>query len=216
MPSDPFEMAIVHRAFRSELHNATGLVRRVTAGDTSRSAAVGGHIEFMMTALHPHHLAEDAVVWPRLSARAPSRAAEVIRMEDAHRGIADTSGRVRATAARWAESGDPWLAGQLVRLVEELAVRVDEHLDDEKRNVVPLIAEYLSPREWRKCLAHASAFVRAHPKRGLALGGIVLAGESAENRERFLGNVPLPVRTAYKIFGDRIYAGYRAQIYGSE
>ena len=216
MPSDPFEMAMVHRAFRSELHNATGLVRGVAAGDTSRSAAVGGHIDFMMTALHQHHLAEDAVVWPRLSARAPSRAGEVNRMEDAHRGIADTSERVRATAARWAESGDPWLAGQLVPLVEEFAGRVDEHFDDEERNVVPLIAEYLSPREWRKFLAHGSAFVRTHPKRGLALGGMVLAGESAENRERFLGNVPLPARTAYKMFGERQYAGYRAEIYGSK
>ena len=83
-------------------------------------------------------------------------------------------------------------------------------------NVVPLIAEYLSPKEWRKFLAHGSAFVRAHPRRGLALGGIVLDGESAQTRERFLGNVSLPVRTVFKMFGDRIYAGYRAQIYGSE
>jgi hemerythrin-like domain-containing protein len=179
MPSDPFEMAMVHRAFRSELHNATGLVRGVTAGDTRRSAAVGAHIDFVMTALHHHHLAEDAVVWPTLSARAPSRAAEVNRMEDAHRGIADTSERVRATAARWAESGDPGLAGQLVPLVEEFAGRVDAHLDDEERNVVPLIAEYLSPKEWRKFLAHRSAFVRTHPKRGIGMGVHTDTGSAA-------------------------------------
>jgi hypothetical protein len=71
-------------------------------------------------------------------------------------------------------------------------------------------------REWRKFLAHGSAFVRTHPKRGIALGGMVLAGESAQNRERFLGNVPLPVGTAYKMFGERIYAGYRAEIYGAK
>ncbi len=137
-------------------------------------------------------------------------------MEDGHRAIADTSERVRATAVRWAESADPWLAGQLVSLLQELAGRVDEHFDDEERNVVPLIAEHLSPKEWLKLLAHGSAFVRAHPRRGLALGGIVLDGESAETRERFLSNVPLTARTAYKIFGDRIYAGYRAQVYGPE
>lgn len=215
MPSDPFEMAIVHRAFRSELANASGLVRGVTAGDTRRAAAVGRHINFMVTALHHHHQAEDAVVWPRLSARAPSRVAEVDRMEEAHRGIADASERVRATTARWAESGDPWLAERLVPVVEDLAGRVDEHFGDEERSVVPLIAEYLSPKEWRKFLAHGSAFVRAYPKRGLALAGMVLAAESAENRERFLGNVPLFARTAYKMFGERIYAGYRAEVYGS-
>ncbi len=214
MPSDPFEMAIVHRAFRVELDNAAGLIRGVAAGDNRRSAMVGSHIDFVMTALHHHHLAEDAVVWPMLAARAPSRTAEVTRMEDAHRGITDTSERVRDTTARWAESGDPWLAGQLVPLVQKLASRVDEHFDDEERSVVPLIAEYLNPKEWRKFLAHGSAFVRAHPKLGLALGGMVLAGESAENRNRFLSNVPLFARVPFKMFGDRIFAGYRAEVYG--
>ena len=70
---------------------------------------------------------------------------------------------------------------------------VDDHVDDEEHNVVPIIAEYLGPKEWRKFLSHGSAFVRAHPRRGLALGGIVLDGEAAETRERFLGNLPLPL-----------------------
>jgi hemerythrin-like domain-containing protein len=216
MPCDPFEMALVHRGFRRELHNAPDLVRGVTAGDRRRAAVVCEHIDFMMTAVHFHHSAEDGVVWPRLSARAPSRAAELTRMEDAHRTIDDACEQVRATAVPWAETGDPRRAEELLPVIEGFAGRVDEHFDDEEQNVVPLIAEYLSPKEWRKFLAHGSAFVRAHPRRGLALGGIVLDGESAQTRERFLGNVPLPVRTVFKMFGDRIYAGYRAQIYGSE
>lgn len=216
MPCDPFEMALVHRGFRRELHNAAGLVRGVTAGDSRRAAVVCEHIDFMMTAVHFHHSAEDRVVWPRLSARAPSRAAELTRMEDAHRTIDDACARVRATAVPWAETGDPRRAEELVPVIEGFAGRVDEHFDDEEQNVVPLIAEYLSPKEWRKFLAHGSAFVRAHPRRGLALGGIVLDGESAESRERFLGNVPLPVRTVFKAFGERVYAGYRAQIYESD
>lgn len=216
MSCDPFEMALVHRGFRRELHNAAGLVRGVTAGDSRRAAVVYEHIDFMMTAVHFHHSAEDRVVWPKLSARAPSRAAELTRMEDAHRTIDDACELVRATADPWAETGDPRRAEELMPVIEGFASRVDEHFDDEEHNVVPLIAEYLSPKEWRKFLAHGSAFVGAHPRRGLALGGIVLDGESAETRERFLGNLPLPLRTVFKIFGERIYAGYRAQIYGSE
>ena len=100
--------------------------------------------------------------------------------------------------------------------IARFAPLVDEHFDDEENNVVPVIAEYLSPKEWRKFLSHGSAFVRAHPRRGLALGGIVLDGESAETRERFLGNLPFPLRTIFKTIGHRVYAGYRAQTYGSE
>lgn len=136
---------------------------------TRRAGVVGAHLDFMMTALHYHHHAEDTVVWPRLASRAPSRTTEVSRMEDAHRAIADTGGRVRDTMVQWAKGGDRRLAGQLVPLMEEFAGRVDEHFDDEERDVVPLIAEHLAPREWRKFLAHGSAFLRA-PRGGTGPG----------------------------------------------
>jgi hemerythrin-like domain-containing protein len=208
-------MKLVHRGFRREFHNTADLVRGVSRGDVQRAAVVGEHIEFMMTVLHHHRLAEDGVVWPRLSARGPSRAAEIKRMEDAHRAIDETGDRLRSTVVQWAQTGDSWLAGQLLPLIEDFSRRIDEHFDDEESKVVPLIAEYLSPKEWRKFLAHGSAFVRAHPRRGLALGAIVLDGEPVESKERFLGNVPLFARAAYKMFGERVYAGYRTQVYGS-
>lgn len=59
------------------------------------------------------------------------------------------------------------------------------------------------------------AFVRAHPRRGLALGGIVFDGQPADVRKRFLGNVPLPMRTIFNMVGDRVYEGYHNQVYGS-
>jgi hypothetical protein len=48
MPTDAFDMAIAHRAFRNELYNAPGLVRDVEAGDTARSAVVGAHLELIV------------------------------------------------------------------------------------------------------------------------------------------------------------------------
>ena len=66
MPCDPFEMALVHRGFRRELHNVAGLVRGVSAGDSRRAEVVYEHIDFMMMAVHFHHSAEDGFVWPRL------------------------------------------------------------------------------------------------------------------------------------------------------
>ena len=214
MPCDPFEMALVHRGFRRELHNAAGLIREVGAGDSSRAGVIAEHIDFIITAVHYHHAAEDDFVWPRLSARAPSRVAELTRMADAHRAIDDACERVRATASAWAETGDARRADELVPVIASFALIVDEHFDDEETNVVSIIAEYLSAKEWRRFLSHGSSFVRAHPRRGLALGGIVLDGESDETRERFLGNLPLPLRLIFKSIGDRVYAGYRTQIYG--
>src|SRR5690349_14282762 len=195
MMSDPFEMALVHSAFRRELNSAVDLARNTTVGDTDRSAVVGRHITFMLTAIHHHHLAEDTQIWPRLSAVAPSRTEEIRRMRDDHRGISEASDRVIAATARWTDSVDGPTADQLIGEIEEFIRLITEHFDVEERHVVPLIADYLTPRQWRRFLAHGSAFLRAHPKRGLALGGMVLDGQSLEDRRRFLGNVPLPVRT---------------------
>ncbi len=118
MPTDAFEMAIVHRVFRNELRNAPGLIREVEAGDTERSAIVGGHLDFIAAALHRHHAAEDELIWPKLHARAPARAAEITRMEGAHRGIADSVATVQAMLPSWATSADARQAGQLVPAVE--------------------------------------------------------------------------------------------------
>ena len=47
------------------------------------------------------------------------------------------------------------------------------------------------------------------------LGPSVLDPLSAEDRQRFLVNVPPPQRIAFQLFGMRVYAAYRAELYGS-
>src|ERR1700742_5147724 len=112
MPTDAFDMAIVHRVLRTELHNAPELVRDVDVGDTKRSAIVGGHLKFIMAALHNHHAAEDELIWPKLRARAPAQSAEIARMVDQHRGIAETVASVQAILEPWSMSADRRLAQQ--------------------------------------------------------------------------------------------------------
>lgn len=216
MPTDAFEMAIVHRVFRNELRNAPGLIREVEAGDTERSAIVGGHLDFIAAALHHHHAAEDELIWPKLHARAPARAAEITRMEGAHRGIADSVATVQAMLPSWATSADARQAGQLVPAVEKLSALVDEHLADEERNVVPLITEHVTPQAWQEALDRGAAFLsRKNVRLGLVLAGFVLDAASAEEGRRFVAGVPLPQRTLWLLFGKRTFAAYRAKLYGA-
>ena len=107
MSVDAFEMALVHGAFRRELTSAPSLIHNVEAGDTQRSSTVGGHVAFMADALHHHHAAEDAVIWPKLRARAATSEVDVTRMEDTHREIADYIERVRTVATSWSACADP-------------------------------------------------------------------------------------------------------------
>ena len=99
-------------------------------------------------------------------------------------------------------------------VVEQLSARVDEHLEDEERSIVPLINTQLSPDEWQRFLARGGRFLFVHPKLGLVLAGFALDPASPEERRRFLANVPLPQRTAFRLFGMRTFAGYRTKLYG--
>jgi hypothetical protein len=81
------------------------------------------------------------------------------------------------------------------------------------RSVVPLINAYLTPKEWRQFLARGGRFLFARPRPGLVLAGFVLDPVSAEERKRFLANVPFPQRMAFKLLGMRTFATYRAKLY---
>ena len=216
MPTDAFDMAIVHRALRKELHDAPGLVRAVAAGDTSRAAVVGSHLEFILAALHSHHATEDDLIWPKLQVRAPASAEDISRMTQAHCGIADADAKVKSALAEWATSPDARRSRQLAEMVEELSARVADHLADEERNIVPLINQHITPEEWQKCVARAAEFLsRRNLTPGLVFGGLALDASSAQEARRLLATVPLPQRIVVRLFARRTLARYRANLHGS-
>jgi hemerythrin-like domain-containing protein len=215
MPCDAFDMEIVHRVFRTELRIAPDLVRDIKAGDSKRSAIVGDHLNFIVAGLHHHHAAEDELIWPKLHARAPALAAEITRMEDQHRGIAEGVASVQELVASWVASADPGLAKQLILAVEVLSAVVDEHLTDEELNVVPLINEYITSVEWREAVTRAAEFLsRKNVWLGLVLGGYVLDAGSGDEGRRLMANVPLPKRMLALLLARRACAIYRRKIYG--
>jgi hypothetical protein len=110
---------------------------------------------------------------------------------------------------------DPRLGEQLVSAVDEFRARLATHLSDEESAVVPVIGDHLNPREWRRSLACGGRFLFRHPKLGLVLAGLVLAGLSEQDKQRFLANVPPPQRIAFRLFGGRVFQNYRHELYGS-
>lgn len=154
MTSTPaFEMAMVHRAFRNELHGFPALINSVHAEDVKRAAVVNAHLSFIGVLLHHHHAAEDDLIWPKLHARAPVGDHDICRMEDEHRAIAAGIDTAKATGSVWAKTGAPSAAKRLRTAVDELIGLVDVHLDDEERDVVPLIEEYITAAGWKKATA---------------------------------------------------------------
>ena len=69
---DTSDMVIVHRMFRRECALLPQLVAAVPAGDVARARTVARHAREVLDMLHHHHLGEDELLWPRLSARTGS------------------------------------------------------------------------------------------------------------------------------------------------
>jgi hypothetical protein len=207
---------MVHRAFRNELHGLPELISGVDGGDAKRAAVVNTHLNLIVAVLHHHHAAEDDLIWPKLHARVPMHDDDISRMEDEHRAIEAGADTATATGALWAKTGALAAAERLCTAVDELIELVDLHLDDEERDVVPLIEECITASEWKKATTRGASFLRTHPRMGLVIAGFMLEGVSAEDKHRFLAGVPSVARLMWQLLGTRTYQGYRARLYGSE
>ena len=144
------EMPLIHRIFRRQFAEVGALVPEVPARDRARVDAVAGHLEFLLDGLHMHHTTEDDYIWPKLLDRVGADEAEVHRMEEQHGQVDASVAEVRAALAPWVaaptEATSDELAGRIGRLLEVL----EQHLDEEEREVVPLIDQHLSAAGWQE------------------------------------------------------------------
>jgi hemerythrin-like domain-containing protein len=215
MPIDASDMLVVHRVFRREFNGMAALIAAVGDGETDRATIVGAHMRFLLAALHHHHAAEDDLAWPKLKSRVPGRAADIARMADQHAEIATAVDRVESLLAEWTKTAAPALTDQLSAASNELSASVDRHLDDEERNAVPLIEQYMTQQEWTAATKQAASFISPRNLRlGLVLGGLVLDASSEEERRMILSGAPLPQRLVVQLFGARTLATYRRRLSG--
>ncbi len=208
---DVQEMVIVHRMFRREYRLAPVLVRGVAPGDRSRAAVVAAHLRELTVLLHHHHQGEDDLVWPRLHARTPVSDDLVHRMEGQHEHVGGLLSQVEEVLLpAWA--ADPGLAQReaLAEVLDALAPALEAHLDEEEREVLPLIEQHLTTAEWDELGERA---VAAIPKpRLLVLMGYILEEASPSERQTMLGVLPPPVRLLYKTLGQRKHVKERDRI----
>jgi len=207
---DVQEMVVVHRMFRREYGLAPVLVRGVAAGDRDRAAVVAAHLTEVSTMLHHHHLGEDDLVWPRLHARTPVSGDLVHRMEAQHTTVGGLLEKVEALLPVWAAGAAQAQRDELATVLDALGPALEEHLDEEERDVLPLIAQHLTAAEWDELGERAVAVI---PKaRLLVLLGYILEGTSPQEHRTMLGVVPPPVRLIYRGFGRRRFQKERDRI----
>jgi hemerythrin-like domain-containing protein len=215
MPSDPFQMVMIHRGFRTEFSNIASLVRAVEPGDATRRKIVGHYLENMILVLHHHHAAEDEMLFSALSARLPDSDTPLDSAGRDHADIERIFERATALRLSWQRGGDAGEAEDLGRALDDLSGVAGEHFDREEREVVPLIGEHLTQAEWQAFIDRGGAYVNpANVWFALAYAGLVLRDATPEERVRFSASLPLPLRIVLKTLGRHAYASYQKKLYG--
>ena len=207
---DTFDMRLVHRVFRRELHLLPELVRAVPAGDSARAAIVAGHQRHVLGLLQHHQRGEEALIWPKVRRRA--RLADELAA-----ALARHSEDVHERIARCAALGDSWEAapaaaprGALAEALDELARAVETQLTAEERELVPLIGQHLSAAEWNEL---GDSGQQGRSKRDLLLTlGLMLEDASREDEAKFLAKLPFPAGPVWRLHGRAWYGRYTRRV----
>ena len=212
---DTWEMVVVHRLFRREFGLVPGLIRRVSDGDRRRAEIVAEHLVLLTDGLHHHHTAEDEYLWPMLLARVGELdGALVRRMETQHETVGALLDRAHELLPRWLRVADRTTGDELANVFEKLSVALNEHLDDEETEVLPLCSRHLTQAEWDELGRRGQESIPKGSRAFVALGGI-LADASPDERTRFLAHLPLPARLLWRTVGTGIYRREVTRIHGS-
>lgn len=202
-PAVAEEMALIHRILRQGLTELRRLVGDVPPVATGRARAVADHIGFSLDGLHGHHTTEDELIWPMVRERVDRAGASAERMEDQHRQIGDAVREVRLRLEPWAAAPTAQASAGLGTSLGGLLDVLEPHLDEEERDVVPLIAGCVTEEEWENF--GRTAFEKFRPAQRFIAMGQLLEHAGLEEAAAMFAKVPGPVRVLWRTIGKRQY-----------
>ena len=199
------QMVVGHRVFRREFRLLPTLIKAVEDGNAVRAGVLAKHAADVATALHVHHSSEDEVLWPRLLDRVSLHAELVHRMQQQHEQIGEYLGRIESLLPIWAETAGPGEREGLATTFTSASAVLEQHLDEEEREILPLVAAHLTGAEWAELgeRMHASM-----PRDSLLkFLGMVLEDATPEEQRQTMSALPLRARMIWRLIGRRKYQG---------
>jgi hemerythrin-like domain-containing protein len=198
---DTSDMVIVHRMFRRECAVLPKLVAAVAGGDVGRARTVARHAREVLDMLHHHHLGEDELLWPRLSARTRFHADLLARMDSQHQGLAVLLEYAATALAEWQDAPTAHTSTPLTALLEQLSTGLDEHFDEEEAAILPIVERVITAAEYQE--VGQRGLVSIPLTRRLIVLGYLLEDATPRERTDFLAAIPAPARIAYRLIGVR-------------
>jgi hypothetical protein len=160
--------------------------------------------------LHIHHEGEDELLYPKLIERSPDRAPMLEDVEHEHEQIKAALDAAADRCSAWRQSPSTETADELAVALDKLSTDLEQHLDDEEEQVVPLAAVTLTQQEWDAMGDHAVAQIPGK-QRPIAFG-MLLDPLNDDERARMKRTLPTPVRLLSPLLIDRPWKKYAATL----
>jgi hypothetical protein len=190
-----------HRAMRVDADRLTDLVAAAQPSDVDRMAGLAAWYTRFEQAIHDHHTAEEAVVYPALLERDPSFAAADAELEGQHRVLAD-----RLVVARESLNGLPAASGgpgwerersEAAAAARALREIITTHLDHEEDVAFSRYRWAFTAAEFAALGATAGKLVG--PRAVVFAGPWVLNHADPMERAQLLADQPLLLRLLYRL-----------------
>jgi hemerythrin-like domain-containing protein len=212
--ADSRDMYAVHNMLRQGFGQLPGLVRGVTA-NAERAELVADHARLLVTIVTTHHEAEDAILWPALTQRAPDELAPVVdSMERQHRELHSLLNSVEESAVRYRMARGSVERDALARTAEGVLGPLHEHLAAEEREILPLIDRYLTNAEWAAVGEHGLPHLT--PTQVPLVFGMMLREATEDQRALLAKNVPHDVFAQMAQVAPPALAAYERELYGKD
>jgi hemerythrin-like domain-containing protein len=206
------DMVIVHRMFRRECALLPKLVAAVAGGDVARARTVAEHAREVLDMLHHHHVGEDELLRPRLSARTRFHADLLARMDSQHQGLAVLLENAATAFAEWQDAPTAHTSTPLTTLLEQLSTGLNVHFDEEEAEILPIVERVLTAGEYAE--VGRRGLLSILMTRRLIVLGYLLEDATPAERVVFLAAIPRPVRLAYRLIGRRQHRNETTRLRG--
>ena len=203
------DMIAVHQALRESLGSGPKLVRGVDGSDAGRVALIANLFDNVLVFLHVHDAGEEQLIFPLLRERCPDERSMLEQMAAQHADVVELLARSEDALSAWA-AGEATGQEDSATALEELAARLDQHLVDEERQVLPLCAEHLSLEEWGALPGHALGSFTGD-KVWLILG-LIRKHMTQAQRDQMLAHMPPPALEMWTSMGEQAYKNLVAEV----
>lgn len=197
---------VLHVAVRREFRLLAELASWASADDAVRAADLTAHADLMARVLLQHHTTERELLWPALFRGLPAHrqdgARDAVAYWTSRAALLDHMLRDLSTVARqWAVAGTLPARNAFLRACTRVADTVESHLTAEERDLLPLVAQYLTDAEWTAVSRAATTTLSGREQ--LFFLGLALEDACAIDRARVMAGLAPAIRTAWRVVGRR-------------